>query len=358
MPSPVPEHNQPEDKHSPLQEQLLCLRRYWYGVEPPHTLCAFRGLLGIYFLIGWLNVLPRIDLYYSSEGVPFPYLSPPEGELTSVFDLLAVLVQPPPPWLAWILYSFALLLSVLIIVGWCARTALTLYAMMCIYYWLLHMHTINTSYDRLAFVITVVLAMSKCSAVYSIDVWNRKRCGGIAEEYVPIWPARVIAMQIAFMYVGTGIYKVSSPAWDDGTILRYSLQGDWGSPLAFWILQFDINQAVFNGAALVTILIEVWAPFMLFHSRMKWVFFVLGFLFHLGIALTLNIWGFMIMPMTYILFIEPSAFKRFQDKIATVLLGIPPSLRQWSDDGELDARPRESDHVKPEHPECFSEYIG
>ena len=292
--------------------------QYWYGLEPPHTLCVFRILLGIYFLIGWLNAFPRVSLYYSSEGIAFPERAPSTSGGNRLAELMMLLVQPPHPWLAWIFYLFMVMLSVLIIIGSCTRTALTIYCAMFVYYWFLQLHTINSSYDRLTFIITAILAASECGAVYSIDAWNRTRRGVVAVEKCPIWPARLIAMQIAFMYVGTGIFKVSSPAWNDGSILRYSLQGDWGSPLAFWLLQFDLSESVFAGAVLLTILVEVWAPFLLFHPQLKYLFFIVGFLFHLSVALMLNIWGFLIIPMTYLLFVDPATFKRFCSRSAIV----------------------------------------
>ena len=305
----------PVENQVSCQATGQCVRISWYGFGPPHTVCLFRILIGIYFLIGWLSVLPWVTFFYSSQGVPFPLFNPSNGELKSIYDLVAVLIQPPPPWLAWILYVFMLVLSVLIIVGCNARTALTIYAIMFVYYWLLHLHTINTSYDRLAFISTMILAMSECDAVFSLDAWGRKKRGGPQVEQIPVWPGRLIAMQIAFMYVGTGIYKIIAPSWNDGAILQYSLQGDWGSPIAFWLIQFDWSRTLCDAAVLLTILIEVWAPFMLFHPKLKVLFFFLGFFFHLGIALTLNIWGFLFMPLTYILFVDPLTCKRFCDRI-------------------------------------------
>lgn len=319
MPGPDDKMKQTAEDQSDFRPARQDVRNSWYGFGPPHTVCLFRILIGFYFLAGWLSVLPWVTFFYSSEGVPRPLITPSNGDVKSLYDLVAVLVQPPPPWLAWILYGFMLVLCVLIIVGCSARTALTIYAIMFVYFWLLHLHTINTSYDRLAFISTVILAMSECDAVFSLDAWGRKKRGEPQVERIPVWPGRLIAVQIAFMYVGTGIYKVFAPAWNDGTILKYSLQGDWGSPLAFWLIQFDWSSRLCDFAVLLTILIEVWAPFMLFHPQLKILFFVLGFFFHFGIALTLNIWGFLFMPLTYILFVDPLTCKRFCDRIDRAL---------------------------------------
>lgn len=311
MPSPDPETNPQQECHVGSTTSIWqSTQNYWYGFEPPHTLAIFRILLGSYFLIGWLSVLPWVTFFYSSEGIPFPLLTPPDGDLKTLLDRVAVLIQPPPVWLAWILYAFMIFLSALIILGCCTRTALTIYAIMFVYYWLLHLHTINSSYDRLAFITVVIMALSDCDAVLSLEASGRKRRGLPPIDAVPIWPARLLAVQVAFVYVGTGIYKITSPAWNDGAIVQYSLQGDWGSSIAFWLLQYNLNPTFFSGAVLMTILLEVWGPFLLFHPRLKILFFIIGTLFHLGIALMLNIWGFLVMPLTYILFVDPSTGQR------------------------------------------------
>ena len=309
----------PESQPEPVpsfRREFSRFVQYWYGTEPPQALCVFRILLGFYFLIGWLSILPRVELYYSVEGMAFPYMDAPEGASNNLRDVLANLVQPAPVWVAWLLYGLMLTLIVLIIVGWWTRSALLLFSVMYSYYWLLQLHSLQSSFDRLLFVITVMLAMGECDAVYSLRAWIRKMRGERSVELIPIWPARLITMQIAFMYVGTGIYKIMTPAWAGGDMLIYSFQGDWASPVAFQILQLPLSKGVYDFVILMTILLELWAPFLLFHQTWQKLFFVLGFFFHLSISLTLNIWPFMIMPLTYILFVEPSAFKQFCDQVA------------------------------------------
>lgn len=314
MPNPDPETIPLVD--DPAARAVVSLsQNSWYGFGPPHTVCLFRILVGIYLLVGWLSVLPWVSFFYSSDGLPFPLFQPSDGDIKSLYDIVAVLIQPPPPWLAWVLYAFMLVLCVLIIVGCSTRLALTIYALMFVYYWLLHLHTINTSYDRLAFISLVLLAMSECDAVFSVDTWGRAKRGRPPAQQIPLWPGSLIAVQIAFMYVGTGIYKITAPSWNDGAILQYSLQGDWGSPLAFWLIQFDCSRTFCDFAVLSTILLEVWAPFLLYHPQLKILFFILGFALHVGIALTLNIWGFLFMPLTYILFIDPWTCQRFCDRL-------------------------------------------
>jgi hypothetical protein len=129
-------------------------------------------------------------------------------------------------------------------------------------------------------------------------------------------------VQVAFMYWGTGVFKLLSPAWAGGEMLAYSLMGDWASRAAFWLLQWNLPWGVFDVIVLTTILMELYAPFLLFHpSWQKW-FFAWGVVFHTGIGVCLNIWPFMVMPLSYVLFIEPARVKRMAEWVGA-------RLRAW-----------------------------
>ena len=91
-----PAHRNGPESHREIP--MRGIRDYWYALEVPHTLCLFRILLGIHFLIGWLSVMPQVDFYYSSEGIALPAYPPPVGDASSPLDFLAVVIQPPPPW--------------------------------------------------------------------------------------------------------------------------------------------------------------------------------------------------------------------------------------------------------------------
>jgi hypothetical protein len=288
---------------------------FWYGEAPPQTLGVFRILLGLYLLIGWGSVAPRVALYYSSEGMAFPILDPPAGPASNLRDLLAILIQPPEPEVAYLLYAIVLGLAVLILVGWWTRPALIMFATLYCYYWLLQLHSLQSSFDRLVLVITILLACGECDAVFSLRARWRRRRGMDPVRLVPIWPARLIAAQIAFMYFGTGVFKILAPGWTGGEMLYYSLQGDWASPLAFWLVQWDLPMSFYHVMVLATIVIEVWAPWMLFHPVWQKPFFILGFCFHFSISVLLNIWPFMIMPAAYVLFIDPATFRDWSEAI-------------------------------------------
>lgn len=284
---------------------LRRLAGFLYGWGPPHALCVLRILLGCYFLAFWLTSLPDVALHFSNEGMAFPLFESPESGIHGLQDLIATLTQAPAPWVAWCGYIFTVMLVVLFTIGLWTRTSLVLYLLMFGYFYFVQIHARDTSFDRLVFIITGLLAMGRADAVYSIDSWRRRRRGLPSVEAIPLWPGRLITVQIAFMYFGAGAYKIMAEPWCQGEMLYYTLMGNWASPRAFWVVRNFPYMGLFDVIVLATMIMEVYAPILLFHRRWQKVVFVWGVLFHVAIADFLNIWPFMFMPLTYVLFLDP-----------------------------------------------------
>ena len=249
-------------------------------------------------------------LYYSNEGMAFPYFDVPNGPVRGPDDVIAILTQAPPPGIAWMIYLLSGAAVVLFLVGWYARPTLLFHAASCSYYYFLQLHALESSFDRMLFVITVLLAMSRCDEIYSIKACSRRRLGLRASDTIPMWSQRLIMLQIVAIYFGTGVYKVMTPDWSTGEIFVNSLQGDWASPLGFWFVNLDLPAATSSLMVLQTILMEIWSPFFLFHPVLRKLFFVWGICFHIGIAIMLTIPPFLFMILSYPLFADPDWMRR------------------------------------------------
>lgn len=281
------------------------LTGFLYASGPPHALCVFRILLGIYFLAYWLSYLPDIPLHFSNEGMAFSLFEAPSDGIHGFRDLIAYLTQPASPWVAWCCYGITVVLIIMFTFGLWARTSLTLYLLMFGYFYFVQIHARDTTFDRLAYIITGLLAMGRVDAVYSIASWRRRRRGLSTVEEIPLWPGRLIAVQIAFMYFGAGAYKILAEPWCHGEMLYYTLMGNWASPRAFWIVRTFPYLGLYDILVLATMIMEVYAPIFLFDRRWQKLVLVAGFLFHVALADLLNLWPFMFMPLTYVLFLEP-----------------------------------------------------
>ena len=95
----------PDREHAQLLSEWFRQRAdFWFGLAPPHSLCLFRIFLGGYFLVTWLGCLPYVELNFSRNGMAFPFFEANAAPIRGLSDLIAILTQPPSPFVAWILY--------------------------------------------------------------------------------------------------------------------------------------------------------------------------------------------------------------------------------------------------------------
>lgn len=287
--------------------------RFWFSEGPTHGLAAFRILFGAYCLLRWLSLLPHVPLFFSGQGLYFPFFEAPAHGFNSLGDLLGWISSPVSIEVAWVLYSATLLLLVLAILGLWTKTVLTLYLASFLYHYLLYFHMQNTSYDRLAVIFLALLLLSPCARVWSLDSRRARRRGAKVGESAVLWTQKLICMQVAIMYLGTGLFKISFPVWSSGEVLHSAMMSDWGTWLSFWILGLGLSMGWFDLGVLLTKVFEISAGPLLFHPRLKWLVFAAGFVFHLSIALLLNLWQFMLMPLTYVLFVDPARVREWVD---------------------------------------------
>jgi hypothetical protein len=258
----------------------------------------------------WGNWSTHVDLFFTTGGFLFPRFEVPSDGIKTIADLLGWFGQPLPRTTSWTLFLSTGLTIVLITIGLLTRPALLLLLLFFTYYWTLYLHMFNTSFHRLLYVITFILLFSPCAQVWSVGSYLKgKNRDPESKSNVSLWTQRLICIQVIFVYFGTGVFKIMSPAWNNGENVATSLMGDWASPVGFWILQQDFSWGVYDLASLLVILFEIYAVVFIFDPRRQKVVFIIGVAFHGSIAITLNIWQFMIIPLTYILFVEPEKMR-------------------------------------------------
>jgi uncharacterized membrane protein YphA (DoxX/SURF4 family) len=151
--------------------------------------------------------------------------------------------------------------------------------------------------------------------VLSVDAWLRRRSGdgSAAPRAQPIWPLRLMRFQIAVIYLNSGLGKMYSPAWRDGSALHYVLQLNTfarfpqGLPPEWdWVA---------TAGTYVTLIWEIAFPFLILHRLSRRLALLLGVLLHLGMALTMEVGLFSwVMLAGYIAFLDPRLLARFFTK--------------------------------------------
>jgi len=297
---------------------------FWFRRVPPHSLAAFRIIFGAYLLVYFLRFAGDIDVMFSNRGVYVPFLLPDLGL---------------PPFWAWGLYFATLAVITLFTLGFRTRfitpTLLALYG----YYYCLNLAVNDTAFDRLNLIFLVVLCFGELDATWSLcggrhqrpeeGKSNARAKPGVALSApvqpgygVSVWAIRLITIQVAFLYFGSGYWKLINPYWHSGEMLRWTLAGPWGTPLAFWLVRLHPPAVFFGVLTWSVIALEMSMPILLFSRKLQAYGFAAGFLFHLSIALLLHIPEFMNCVCGYVLFVKPETVQHWGNALFQRLGGF------------------------------------
>jgi len=139
--------------------------------------------------------------------------------------------------------------------------------------------------------------------VWSLDA--RARSAAMLRSSPSIIPLRVICVQIALVYLATGLWKLGSPEWQDGSALYYVLATNGFSRLPTLPgLHFT---TLLTSMTHLVLLWELAFPFMVLVPWARALALGLGVAFHLGMWLTMDLGPFpWVMLASYVAFIRPS----------------------------------------------------
>jgi hypothetical protein len=275
---------------------------WWTRTGPPHVIALFRIAFGGFLFFYYAIQLPYVAMLYSREGILLPLIEP-----TTVIGLPFV---PPPAWVAYVLFlSFLSFLLCFTLGAWTRGTAVLSFILY-VYYWILSLHQFGTSFDRLFLFSLLVLCCSGCGKTFSVDM--RVRAGSfLAWEPVSILPQRLLAVQIAATYLGVGWQKIILDDWQSGEVLAWGFVGRWATPPAWWIARLNIPIRAYDVAVDAIKWFEVTIPFGLWFRRTRWWYMAGGTLFHVGIAILLDIWWFLALIPAYVVFFRPEDVRAF-----------------------------------------------
>jgi len=241
-------------------------------------------------------MLGDVPMRFSEAGLLFPLYEHP-------------LLTPPPVWIAYALYGLMMLSFLLITIGAWMRTGTVIAFILYAYYQGLSLHMFGASFDKLFQLILLVLTFSGADCVFSYKM--KKRYGSALEwEHISVLPQRIIALQIAFIYLGVGFQKLWLPSWKTGEVLYYAFIGRWGTPVAYSIAE-TVPMIYFDWMVYITKAFELMIPFGLFIKPIQKWFFFGGAIFHTIMTIFLGIWWFMILIPSYILFLEPEVVQKW-----------------------------------------------
>jgi hypothetical protein len=241
---------------------------FWLGTTDALPLALYRAGFGALLVGEALERLPYATELFSSEGYH-----------SSRFHVFV-----PPPAAAVVLVLASALSAGALALGW--RTRASALATLFTWGWLFAIDQINEkSLHTIQLVVLAMLALSDCGAVRSLDARGLR---GNDDVYVWATPQRLLQLQFVQVYFFAGVAKLFAPGWVAGDVLARSMHSRWATELGLWV-GTAMPQRGWRVLALVSVLYELLAPWLLFVPWARRYVIAVGLSFHLGIEATLGI---------------------------------------------------------------------
>jgi len=207
-----------------------------------------------------------------------------------------------------------LIAIVLFVVGWRTRIVTPIVLALFVYHWLLYLSAFNTAYDRLNLIFLVVLSFTDLDAVWSIRAVDQR-----GEPRVTAWAQRLLGLQLALLYFGAGLWKLTNPSWHSGNVIEFNTIGPYGTWLSFWLAGAGTPSWAYAIVAWSVIIFELLAGFALYSRRGRKYVIAIGTVFHLANWTLLFIPEFLHCALLYVLFVEPETLRRLGEGASRVL---------------------------------------
>ncbi len=288
--------------------------RFWFAPISARPLGAFRVVFGFLAICNLLLMTVDFDYWLTSRGL----LQGQESLQVAGPHRLSILNWFPDPITVRVVFGLTLGFAAGLMVGWHTKVMSVLFyvGMLSI-----HHHNLMTASgaDTLMMCIAFYLMLSPCGAAYSLDARRAARKRGYAEAdplIVP-WAQRLIQLQVACVYLVTGLLKANGGTWMDGTAMHYVLTNREIGRLDFSFLAaypMAINALTYYGMA-----VEICLAFLLWVKPARpWVI-AAGLALHAGILLIINIPIFgELTTAGYIVFLTSSEWEGLRRRLDVV----------------------------------------
>lgn len=271
---------------APVRRLVSAWDHLWFAPVDARSLGAMRVSLGLLLLWWWAWLLPELGVLFGPESVADPILLDSKRSPYAISPLDGAPVET----LRWV-WGGGLVVIAAYTVGLGTPVVRFLVPALLVSVYHLNPWAWNGG-DRLIRIWTVLMALTPCGAAWSVDAWLRGRWGRAPRRTVPAWGHRLVQLQLVVMYTWTGIAKLESRPWRDGTAITWSVL-DGAFNRAPWLLDAVVlsRPGLWAGALLVafTLVFEVgFGPLVLWRRTRPWTLLA-GVALHAGIFVTMSV---------------------------------------------------------------------
>jgi hypothetical protein len=274
--------------------------QFFFAREVPYGMALVRLLLPSALFVDIVRRWSFARELYSTDGAI--------ATLHSNFGIPDMLPQLSPPF-AIGLFTVLGVLLVTSVIGWCSRISLLGSCLLYFYFSYMDCLSTATKYTVISQHLLLLLGLSNCGEVWSVDAWLAKRRGELIDPRAPIWPQRLCQILFGMIYFGAAITKMHTDGFFSG------------DQLVFWMMTYINNEHPLGDhmtryplwvsiGCYATFIWEIVFVLAVFQRRLKWPMLAVGAIFHLLTVFTL---GLILFPLlccfAYLVFVSESEVK-------------------------------------------------
>jgi hypothetical protein len=273
--------------------------RFWFAEIPPHCYALLRILFGVVAL-GSLLLERELALFWDVDGF-VPGMQDGIGLKASLFAYGLGHIAGRGLFFASLASYGCMALGL-----WSTTSVgLSFLALTAQWYWnnlpLSGAHAVMQA-------IVLCLVWADCGSVWSMDSWlaRRRRANGVTEGVIgyAIAPLRLIRVQVALVYLCSGLWKLFNDQWRDGSAVHYVLNNN-----VYQRFRYQVPPALDWLTTLLTYGVLFWEisfPLMVMYRPTRRIVLLVGVMMHLGMLAAIEIGPFgYVMLASYVSFLDP-----------------------------------------------------
>jgi hypothetical protein len=283
-----------------FQRAVQQWERFWFEHVPSDQFALARITVGTAGLISLIGFLP-VPMFWSPDGIaPIP-----GGGLGVRAFVLESGIGVAAGW-AFFLVLFAGFVCMTL--GFFTSTAVAVCFLGCVFQSRWNSLPLTSGHTVLV-ALLFALVWADCSGWPSVD-YRRKGKSTIASQ--PMWPLRLIQIQITLIYLSSGLFKLLGAGWRDGSAIHYTTaQNVYGRFLHLYAFPAGLDWLL-TLVTYGTLFWEIGFAVMLLNRVTRRIALLLGIGIHGGILLLMEVGPFSwVMVASYVAFLEPHSVAKF-----------------------------------------------
>jgi vitamin K-dependent gamma-carboxylase-like protein len=270
---------------------------FWFEPVSTSTFALFRVAFGALVFLWTVSLSPSLLAFFSKNGIlpEHPTFGTGTWGMLDVFESDAAVV---------VVYFALLGASVFLTFGFKTRLAAFI-VFVCLVSLMRRNPWILNSGDLFVRVLSFYMLFMPAAAAISVDRWLRARRNFWEFPAKPVWPLRLVQIQVSILYLSAVWDKVRGTTWNDGTAVSYALRLEdlERFPVPGFITD---SLLVSNVLTFGTLAVELALGILVWNRKLRpWVLLA-GVSLHLGIDYAVRVGFFSyVVLVAYIAFLPP-----------------------------------------------------